>query len=144
MFYFHKWNKNPTECKDSFVRSMDIRRDEGYSRILQEMSTMDNFISRKIRVVDHRNRKYTSTQNCSVFKTDQINFSLTYNALLPVQRFFSPFWTRRRKFQRTTERCLKWFSFWFISLLSVRLFAHCLLRFLDFIWRCFCRLFVDN
>ena len=31
--------------------------------------------------------------------------TLTYNALLPVQRFFSPFWTRRRKFQRTTERC---------------------------------------
>jgi hypothetical protein len=27
-----------------------------------------------------------------------------YNALLPVQRFFSPFWTRRRTFQRTTER----------------------------------------
>jgi NAD-dependent dihydropyrimidine dehydrogenase PreA subunit len=25
--------------------------------------------------------------------------------LLPVQRFFSPFWTRRRKFQRTTEKC---------------------------------------
>ena len=34
--------------KDSFVRSMEIRRDEVYSRILQEMSTMDNFISRKI------------------------------------------------------------------------------------------------
>jgi hypothetical protein len=33
--------------KDSFVRSMEIRRDEVYSRILQEMSTMDNFISRK-------------------------------------------------------------------------------------------------
>jgi hypothetical protein len=32
--------------KDSFVRSMEIRRDEVYSRILQEMSTMDNFISR--------------------------------------------------------------------------------------------------
>jgi hypothetical protein len=31
--------------------------------------------------------------------------TLPYNALLPVQRFFSPFWTRRRKFQRTTERC---------------------------------------
>ena len=31
--------------------------------------------------------------------------TLTYNALLPVQRFFSPFWTRWRKFQRTTERC---------------------------------------
>ena len=31
--------------------------------------------------------------------------TLTYNALLPVQRFFSPFWTRRRKFQRTTEKC---------------------------------------
>ena len=59
--------------KDSFVRSMEIRRD---SRILQEMSTMDNFISRKIKVVYHRNcyRKYTSKQNCSVFKTDQINF----------------------------------------------------------------------
>ena len=28
--------------------------------------------------------------------------TLTYNALLPVQRFFFPFWTRRRKFQRTT------------------------------------------
>jgi hypothetical protein len=25
--------------------------------------------------------------------------TLTYNALLPVQRFFSPFWTRRRKFK---------------------------------------------
>ena len=31
--------------------------------------------------------------------------TLTCNALLPVQRFFSLFWTRRRKFQRTTERC---------------------------------------
>jgi hypothetical protein len=38
--------------KDSFVRSMEIRRDEVYSRILQEMSTMDNFISRKIKVVE--------------------------------------------------------------------------------------------
>jgi hypothetical protein len=45
-----------------------------YSRILQEMSTMDNFISCKIKVVYHRNcyRKYISKQNCSVFKTDQI------------------------------------------------------------------------
>ena len=62
--------------KDSFARSMEIRRDEVYSRILQEMSTMDNFISRKIKVVSHRNcyRKYTSKQNCSVLKTDQINF----------------------------------------------------------------------
>jgi hypothetical protein len=60
--------------KDSFVRSMEIRRDEIYSRIMQEMSTMDNFISRKIKVVYHRNcyRKYISKQNCSVFKTDQI------------------------------------------------------------------------
>jgi hypothetical protein len=41
--------------KDSFVRSMEIRRDEVYSRILQEMFTMDNFISRKIKVVYHRN-----------------------------------------------------------------------------------------
>jgi hypothetical protein len=42
----------------------------------EEMSTMDNFISRKIKVVYHRNcyRKYTSKQNCSVFKTDQIIF----------------------------------------------------------------------
>jgi hypothetical protein len=31
--------------KDSFVRSMEIRRDAVYSRILQEMFTMDNFIS---------------------------------------------------------------------------------------------------
>jgi hypothetical protein len=62
--------------KDSFVRSVEIRSDEVYSRILQEMSTMDNFISCKIKVVYHRNcyRKYTSNQNCSVFKTDQINF----------------------------------------------------------------------
>ena len=62
--------------KGSCVRSMEIRRDEVYSRILQEMSTMNNFISRKINVVSHRNcyRKYTSKQNCSVFKTDQINF----------------------------------------------------------------------
>jgi hypothetical protein len=58
---------------------MEIRRDEVYSRILQEMSTMDNFISRKIKVVYHRNcyRKYISKQNCSVFKTDQINFTST-------------------------------------------------------------------
>jgi hypothetical protein len=41
--------------KDSFVRSMEIKRDEVYSLILQEMSTMDNFISRKIKVVCHRN-----------------------------------------------------------------------------------------
>jgi hypothetical protein len=42
-------------------------RDEVYSLILQEMSTLDNFISRKIKVVYHRNyyRKYTSKQNCS-------------------------------------------------------------------------------
>ena len=40
---------------------------------------MDNFISCKIKVVYHRNcyRKYTSKQNCSVFKTDQINFTST-------------------------------------------------------------------
>jgi hypothetical protein len=74
-------NAEPVICKrdvgtDSFVRSMEIRRDEVYSRILQEMSIMDNFISRKIEVVYHRNcyRKYTSKQNCSFFKTDQINF----------------------------------------------------------------------
>ena len=67
--------------KDSFVRSMEIRRDEVYSRILQEMSTMDNFISRKIKIVYHRNcyRKYTSKQNCSVFKTDQIKFLQVLN-----------------------------------------------------------------
>ena len=60
-------NAEPVICmrelgKDSFVRSMEIRRDEVYSRILQEMSTMDNFTSRKIKVVYHRNcyRKYTS------------------------------------------------------------------------------------
>jgi hypothetical protein len=49
---------------------------EMYSLILQEMFTMDNFISRKIKVVYHRNcyRKYTSKQNCSVFKTYQIKF----------------------------------------------------------------------
>jgi hypothetical protein len=45
-------NAEPVICmrdvgKDSFVRSMEIGRDEVYSRILQEMSTMDNFISRK-------------------------------------------------------------------------------------------------
>jgi hypothetical protein len=28
--------------KDSFVRSMEFRRDKVHSRILQEMSTMDN------------------------------------------------------------------------------------------------------
>jgi hypothetical protein len=33
--------------KDSFVRSMKIRRDEVYSHILQEMSTMDNFINQQ-------------------------------------------------------------------------------------------------
>ena len=62
--------------KESFVRSMEVKRDEVYSLILQEMSTLDNFISRKIKVVYHRNcyRKYTSKQNCSVFKTDQIKF----------------------------------------------------------------------
>ena len=65
--------------KASFVRSMEVKRDEVYSLILQEMSTLDNFISRKIKVVYHRNcyRKYTSKQNCSVFKTDQINFTST-------------------------------------------------------------------
>jgi hypothetical protein len=59
--------------KDSFVRSLEIRRDKVYSRILQEMSTMDNFISRKIKVVYHRNcyRKYTSKQNCSVDRSDK-------------------------------------------------------------------------
>jgi hypothetical protein len=51
-------NAEPVICmrdvgKDSFVRSMEIKRDEVYSLILQEMSTMDNFISRKIKVVEH-------------------------------------------------------------------------------------------
>ena len=65
--------------KDSFVRSMEIRRDDVYSRIMQEMSTMENFISRKMNVVYQRNcyRKYTSKQHCNVFKTDQINFTST-------------------------------------------------------------------
>ena len=82
-------NAEPVICmrdvgKDSFVRSMEIRRDEVYSRILQEM---DNFISRKIKVVYHRNcyRKYTSKQICSVFKTDQINvykFQLCHKQVL--------------------------------------------------------------
>jgi hypothetical protein len=73
-------NAEPVICmrdvgKDSFVRSMEIRRDDVYSRNLQEMSTMDNFISRKIKVVYQRNcyRKYTSKHNYSVLKTDQIN-----------------------------------------------------------------------
>lgn len=77
-------NAEPVICmrdvgKDSFVRAIEFRRDEVYSRILQEMSTMDNFISLKIKVVYHRNcyRKYTSKQNCSVFKADQINFTST-------------------------------------------------------------------
>ena len=49
-------NAEPVICmrdvgKDSFVRSMEVKRDEVYSLILQEMSTLDNFISRKIKVV---------------------------------------------------------------------------------------------
>ena len=79
-------NAEPVICmrdvgKDRFVRSMEIRRDEVYSCILQEMSTMNNFISCKIKVVYHRNcyRKYTSKQNCSVFKTDQIIFLQVLN-----------------------------------------------------------------
>jgi hypothetical protein len=58
-------NAEPVICmrdvgKDSFVRSMEIKRDEVYSLILQEISTMDNFISRKIKVVYHRN----TTERC--------------------------------------------------------------------------------
>jgi hypothetical protein len=55
--------------KDSFVRSIEIKRDEVYSLILQEMSTMDNFISRKIKVVYHCNcyRKYTSKQKSTKY-----------------------------------------------------------------------------
>jgi hypothetical protein len=85
-------NAEPVICmqdvvgKASFVRSMEIKRDEVYSLILQEMSTMDNFISRKIKVVYHRNcyRKYTSKQNCSVFKTDQTlnKFQLCHKQVL--------------------------------------------------------------
>jgi hypothetical protein len=53
-------NAEPVICmrdvgKDSFVRSMEVKRDEVYSLILQEMSTIDKFISRKIKVVYHRN-----------------------------------------------------------------------------------------
>jgi hypothetical protein len=53
-------NAEPMICmrdvgRDSFVRSMKFRRDEVHSRILQEMSTMDNFISHTIKVVYHRN-----------------------------------------------------------------------------------------
>ena len=51
--------------KDSFVRLMEIRRDEVYSRILQEMFTMDNFISRKIKVV----YPVIATENIQVNKT---------------------------------------------------------------------------
>ena len=79
-------NAEPVICmrdvgKDSFVRSIEIKRDEVYSLILQEMSTIDKFISRKIKVVYHRNcyRKYTSKQNRSVFKTDQIKFLQVLN-----------------------------------------------------------------
>ena len=68
-------NAEPVICmrdvgKDSFVRSIEIKRDEVYSLILQEMSTIDKFISRKIKVVYHRNcyGKCTSKQICSVFK----------------------------------------------------------------------------
>ena len=79
-------NAEPLICMrdvgtDSFVRSMEIRRDEVYSRILQEMSTMDNFIPRKIKVVYHRNcyRKYTSKQNCSFFQNRSDKFVQVLN-----------------------------------------------------------------
>ena len=72
-------NAEPVICmrdvgKDSFVRSMEIRRDEVYSRILQEMSTMDNFISRKIKVVYHRNcyRKYRPDKFLQVLNKFQL------------------------------------------------------------------------
>jgi hypothetical protein len=81
-------NAEPVICmrdvgKDSFVRSMEIRRDEVYSRILQEMSTTDNFISRKIKVVYHRNcyKKYTRKQNCSFC------FILTNETKIPLNGF---------------------------------------------------------
>jgi hypothetical protein len=41
----------------------------------------------------------------SYVKTTVCLLKVAYNTLLPVQRFFSHFWTRRRKFQRTTEKC---------------------------------------
>jgi hypothetical protein len=67
-------NAEPVICmrdvgKDSFVRSMEVKRDEVYSLILQEMSTLDNFISRKIKVVYHRNCwtsfNYVTNKCCS-------------------------------------------------------------------------------
>ena len=60
--------------KDSFVRSMEIRRDEVYSRILQEMSIMDNFISRKIKVVYHR----IAIENIQVNKTAVFSKQIRY------------------------------------------------------------------
>jgi hypothetical protein len=74
-----KWRKKMLNweqciiCQFSNAEPVICMRDVVYSRILLEMSTMDNFISRKIKVAYHRNcyRKYTSKQNCSVFKTDQ-------------------------------------------------------------------------
>jgi hypothetical protein len=90
--FIQRWQRADVVGKASFVRSMEIKRDEVYSLILQEMSTMDNFISRKIKVVYHRNcyRKYTSKQigcNCMYFKIFLECFILTNETKIPLNGF---------------------------------------------------------
>ena len=74
-----------------------------------------NFTWYKIAIVDIscKIREYTSSFINSIALTKLYlptsqRFcigTLTYNALLPVQHLFSPFWNRRKKFQRTIKRC---------------------------------------
>jgi hypothetical protein len=67
-------NAEPVICmrdvgKDSFVRSMEIGRDEVYSRILQEMSTMDN--SETLATLGTQDTEIRQTDKNTTHKTKQ-------------------------------------------------------------------------
>ena len=58
--------------RSSFISSMEIRKDLVFSRVLTEVSSIDQLRSDEIKVVYHRScyKSYTSKHNCSVFMSD--------------------------------------------------------------------------
>ena len=58
--------------KSSFISSMEIRKDVVFSRVLNEVSSIDQLRSDEMKVLYHRScyKSYTSKQNCSVYIPD--------------------------------------------------------------------------
>ena len=69
--------------KNSFIRSLETRKDAVYWSILQEVSPIETLKSSDYRVVYHKGcyKKYTSRQNCSVYETDKCD---SEESLLPM------------------------------------------------------------